>query len=133
MIDMKQKILLFFLIFITQFSIIKAQHATISYEVIDLKNGEVVASQNPELCATPASVTKLITTATALELLGGDFQFSTYIETNGTIVGGVLNGDLIIRGGADPTLGSIHLGDRAFLDYFVKVIKQMASIILRVM
>ena len=124
MIDMKQKILLFFLIFITQSSIIKAQHATISYEVIDLKNGEVVASQNPELCATPASVTKLITTATALELLGGDFQFSTYIETNGTIVGGVLNGDLIIRGGADPTLGSIHLGDRAFLDYFVKVIKQ---------
>ena len=92
-------------------------HSTISYEVVDLKTGEVVASQNPMLCATPASVTKIITTATALELLGGDFQFSTYIETNGTIDNGVLNGDLIIRGGADPTLGSIHLGDRAFLDY----------------
>ena len=78
MIDMKQKILLF-LIFSAQFLILTAQHATISYEVIDLKSGEVVASQNPELCATPASVTKLITTATALELLGGDFQFSTYI------------------------------------------------------
>ena len=123
MIDMKQKILLF-LIFSAQFLILTAQHATISYEVIDLKSGEVVASQNPELCATPASVTKLITTATALELLGGDFQFSTYIETNGSIEAGVLNGDLIIRGGADPTLGSIHLGDRAFLDYFVKIIKQ---------
>ena len=123
MIDMKQKILLF-LIFSAQFLILTAQHATISYEVIDLKSGEVVASQNPELCATPASVTKLITTATALELLGGDFQFSTYIETNGYIEAGVLNGDLIIRGEADPTLGSIHLGDRAFLDYFVKVIKQ---------
>ena len=123
MIDMKQKILLF-LIFSAQFLILTAQHATISYEVIDLKSGEVVASQNPELCATPASVTKLITTATALELLGGDFQFSTYIETNGFIEAGVLKGDLIIRGGADPTLGSIHLGDRAFLDYFVKVIKQ---------
>ena len=98
-------------------------HSTISYEVVDLKSGEVVASQNPELCATPASVTKIITTATALELLGGDFQFSTYIETNGTIENGILNGDLIIRGGADPTLGSIHLGDRAFLDYFVRVIK----------
>ena len=126
MIDMKQKILLF-LIFSAQFLILTAQHATISYEVIDLKSGEVVASQNPELCATPASVTKLITTSTALELLGGDFQFSTYIETNGSIEAGVLNGDLIIRGGADPTLGSIHLGDRAFLDYFVKVIKQSSS------
>lgn len=98
-------------------------HSTISYEVLDLKTGEVVASHNPMQCATPASITKLITTATALELLGGDFQFSTYIETNGTIENGILNGDLIIRGGADPTLGSIHLGDRAFLDYFVKVIK----------
>ena len=119
---MKQKILLLLLIFTSQFSLLKSQHATISYEVLDLKTGEVIASQNPELCATPASVTKLITTATALELLGGDFQFSTYIETNGTIEGNVLNGDLIIRGGADPTLGSIHLGDRAFLDYFIRVI-----------
>ena len=119
---MKQKVLLSLLIFSFQFSLLRSQHATISYEVVDIQSGTVVASQNPELCATPASVTKLITTATALELLGGDFQFSTYIETNGTIEGDVLNGDLIIRGGADPTLGSIHLGDRAFLDYFVKVI-----------
>lgn len=129
---MKHKFLfLLFLIFYSQFSILKSetqkfeslQSATISYEVLDLKTGEIVASHNPMLCATPASITKLITTATALELLGGDFQFSTYIETNGTIENGVLNGDLIVRGGADPTLGSIHLGDRAFLDYFVKVIK----------
>ena len=82
-----------------------------------------MVSKNPTQCATPASITKIITTATALELLGGDFQFSTYIETNGEIRNGVLDGDLIIRGGADPTLGSIHLGDRAFLDFFVKVIQ----------
>ena len=112
-----------FLFLNSQNSILNPQISTVSYEVVNLKSGEVVASQNPMLCATPASVTKIITTATALELLGGDFQFSTYIETNGAIDNGVLNGDLIIRGGADPTLGSIHLGDRAFLDYFVKVIK----------
>ena len=126
---MKLKLIILTLFFSFNFSILNSQssiftpHSTISYEVVDLKSGEVVAAQNPELCATPASVTKIITTATALELLGGDFQFSTYIETNGTIENGILNGDLIIRGGADPTLGSIHLGDRAFLDYFVRVIK----------
>ncbi len=127
---MKQKLIILFLLFGFQFSILKSQTSTfdpqistVSYEVVDLKSGEVVASQNPMLCATPASVTKLITTATALELLGGDFQFSTYIETNGTVENGVLNGDLIIRGGADPTLGSVHLGDRAFIEYFVKVVK----------
>lgn len=126
---MKLKLIILTLFFSFNFSILNSQfslltpHSTISYEVVDLKSGEVVAAQNPELCATPASVTKIITTATALELLGGDFQFSTYIETNGTIENGILNGDLIIRGGADPTLGSIHLGDRSFLDYFVRVIK----------
>ena len=126
---MKLKLIILTLFFSFNFLILTSQssiftpHSTISYEVVDLKSGEVVAAQNPELCATPASVTKIITTATALELLGGDFQFSTYIETNGTIENGILNGDLIIRGGADPTLGSIHLGDRAFLDYFVRVIK----------
>ena len=126
---MKLKLIILTLFFSFNFSILNSQfsiltpHSTISYEVVDLKSGEVVAAQNPELCATPASVTKIITTATALELLGGDFQFSTYIETNGTIENGILNGDLIIRGEADPTLGSIHLGDRVFLDYFVKVIK----------
>jgi D-alanyl-D-alanine carboxypeptidase/D-alanyl-D-alanine-endopeptidase (penicillin-binding protein 4) len=65
----------------------------------------------------PASTTKLITTASALEILGGNTRFSTQILYSGTIdtINRVLNGDIIIKGGGDPCLGadrySRHYGD----------------------
>lgn len=96
--------------------------ATLSYKMVNLNTGETVASHNAEMCATPASITKLITTATALELLGSDFTFDTTIETDGYIENGTLHGNLIIRGGADPTLGSVYLGDRGFISHFASVI-----------
>ena len=43
--------------------------SVVSYKMVNLKSGEVVADVNSSMAATPASVTKLITTATALELL----------------------------------------------------------------
>lgn len=99
--------------------------AVVSYKMVDLETGEVVASRNSAKCATPASVTKLITTATALELLGADFTFDTYIETDGTLLeDGTLDGNLIIRGGADPTLGSIYLGDRNFISTFASAVQR---------
>lgn len=58
----------------------------------------------------PASTMKAITTATALELLGADFQFETNLEIAGTLdEEGTLAGDLIVRGGGDPTLGSSNI------------------------
>ncbi len=89
--------------------------ATVSFKVVNLNSGEVVAERNSAQCATPASITKVITTATALELLGGDFRFTTLIETNGYIEKGILHGDLIIHGDADPTLGSGFLGEMDFI------------------
>jgi D-alanyl-D-alanine carboxypeptidase/D-alanyl-D-alanine-endopeptidase (penicillin-binding protein 4) len=52
----------------------------------------------------PASVMKLFTTQAALELLGPAFTFRTDVLATGTISGGVLSGDLVIRGGGDPKL-----------------------------
>lgn len=69
-------------------------------------SGEVVADVNGERMLVPASNMKLITTGAALHELGGDFRFGTAIAYSGEIVGGVLNGDVYIIGGADPTLGS---------------------------
>ena len=93
--------------------------------MVDLATGEVVAQRNSTNCLTPASVTKIITTATALELLGPDFTFTTYIEIDGTLSSdGTLNGNLLIRGGADPTLGSVFLGDRNFISHFANEIQR---------
>lgn len=80
--------------------------ASLSLLVKDVKSGEVVYSHDSNRSLTPASVMKLVTTATALELLGKDYRFETILEYDGEIRNGVLHGNLYIRGGGDPTLGS---------------------------
>jgi D-alanyl-D-alanine carboxypeptidase/D-alanyl-D-alanine-endopeptidase (penicillin-binding protein 4) len=52
----------------------------------------------------PASAMKLVTAYAALELLGPAFTFRTDVLFTGEIAGGVLAGDLVIRGGGDPKL-----------------------------
>jgi D-alanyl-D-alanine carboxypeptidase/D-alanyl-D-alanine-endopeptidase (penicillin-binding protein 4) len=52
----------------------------------------------------PASVMKLVTTYAALDLLGPDFTWNTRVLMDGSIDGGVLHGNLIVRGGGDPKM-----------------------------
>ena len=103
---------------------IGTRNASVSAFVVNAATGQVVDEYNPDLVLAPASCTKLITTATALELLGPDFCFSTYLETDAPIVGGELRGNLYLRGTGDPTLGSKDLGDRAFLRKWVNALRR---------
>lgn len=52
----------------------------------------------------PASNMKVVTLATAAEVLGWDYRFTTTLETAGAVENGVLRGDLVIRGTGDPTI-----------------------------
>ena len=52
----------------------------------------------------PASVMKLVTTYAGLELLGPAYTWSTPVYVDGTVSGGVLQGNLIIQGKGDPKL-----------------------------
>lgn len=72
----------------------------------DTESGTVLYSYDGERCLTPASVMKLVTTATALEVLGADYRFETTLEYDGKIENGTLLGNLYIRGSGDPSLGS---------------------------
>lgn len=54
--------------------------------------------------ALPASTQKVITALAALLQLGPDFRFTTTLESKGSVVGGVIKGDLIARFSGDPTL-----------------------------
>lgn len=98
--------------------------ANITLLVQDLESGDIIDSYRPKNVAPPASVMKLLSTATALETLGADYRFSTYIEYSGSIRDGVLYGDLYVRGTGDPTLGSQKVGDRNFLNKWVKAIRE---------
>ena len=52
----------------------------------------------------PASVMKLVTTYAGLELLGPAYTWNTPVYVEGTVSGGVLQGNLIIQGKGDPKL-----------------------------
>lgn len=101
-------------------------NATIGLLVQDARTGETVAELNPRQCLTPASTMKLVSTAAALELLGADFRFETHVQAEGEVdADGVLHGNLYIRGGGDPTLGSQRvMGGRGFLPYWVNAVKR---------
>ena len=62
----------------------------------------------------PASTMKLITTATALEVLGRDYQFMTSLAYDGYIdSNGLLMGNIHIIGSGDPTIGSKYFSEQA--------------------
>jgi len=49
----------------------------------------------------PASVTKIATAAAVLDRLGSSFKFQTTLWSEGAVKNGVLNGDLVLKGGGD--------------------------------
>ena len=61
-------------------------------------------SLNASTPMNPASVMKLVTTYAALELLGPAYRWKTEAWVNGSLRDGVLEGDLILKGGGDPKL-----------------------------
>lgn len=81
--------------------------------VQNLATGEEVASFNENLPLTPASTLKILTTSTALDMLGEDFRFKTTLSIDKND-----KQHLIIHGYGDPTLGSEYASNnpQGFLD-----------------
>lgn len=85
------------------------QGASFSLAVRNTASGEILYACDEQRQLTPASVLKVVTTAAALELLGEEYRFPTSLEYTGEVAGGVLKGDLYIKGSGDPSLGSAHI------------------------
>jgi len=101
------------------------KNANISLLVKDAASNKVVYDFRSDNSAVCASTMKLITTATALEMLGPDFRFETKLQTDGEITrDSVLFGNLYIYGSGDPTLGSSSCGTGAFLSDWVSAIRK---------
>jgi serine-type D-Ala-D-Ala carboxypeptidase/endopeptidase (penicillin-binding protein 4) len=85
----------------------QCKYASVSLTVLDAKTGETVFTVNPNMGLATASTLKTITSITAFNILGKDFQYQTQFGYHGAIsADGTLNGDLIIKGAGDPTLSS---------------------------
>lgn len=89
------------------------ENATIGVEVRDLSSDRVVFQSNPYRSLTPASNQKLVTSAIALQTLGGGFRFNTTAHASNTPENGVIRGDIWLKGSGDPSLTSERLGDLA--------------------
>ncbi len=79
-------------------------NAQVGVYIESVDYGETIYSQNEHKLFISASNMKIFTTATALLRFGPDFRYKTAVFTNSTIKGGVLEGDLIVRGKGDPTI-----------------------------
>lgn len=85
----------------------QCRYASISLTVLDAQTGETVFTANPNMGLATASTLKTITSITAFNILGKDFQYQTQFGYAGLVAAdGTLNGDVIIKGAGDPTLGS---------------------------
>jgi len=73
----------------------------VSAVVTDLTTGRILWSQHPDQPLTPASTTKLVTSAAALATLGPDATFTT------KVVRGTTQNSIILVGGGDPIL-AVH-------------------------
>lgn len=75
-------------------------------EVKSLDTGRMLYGRNPHTLLMPASNMKILTLSAAAETLGWDYRFKTLLETAAPIEHGVLEGDLIVRGGGDPSINA---------------------------
>lgn len=87
--------------------------------VYDLTADSVIYAHNEQQLLRPASTQKLITSITAIDRLGGSYQFKTSLYYTGTISGNLLKGDIICIGGMDPRFGGDDM--RAFCESVVKL------------
>lgn len=93
------------------------KNATWGFVVYDPVTKKVISSYNETTPLVPASTTKLLTTETALSLLGENYRWMTQLEYSGEIdENGVLNGNLYIVGSGDPSLGTNKAGAWSYRD-----------------
>lgn len=74
--------------------------------VMDANTGQVLYALQPDTLVLTASVRKLYSVATALDVIGADYRFQTPVYRNGTVdASSKLTGDLILKASGDLTFG----------------------------
>ncbi len=100
------------------------KHAISSLYVIDAATGKVVFDKNSQIGLAGASTQKIITAATAFELLGKEYRYKTeFSHHHGEVTGMIL----AVYGNGDPTFGSWRFNstrDSVIFNNLIKAMKQ---------
>jgi D-alanyl-D-alanine carboxypeptidase/D-alanyl-D-alanine-endopeptidase (penicillin-binding protein 4) len=98
--------------------------ALLGIRVESLSTGEVLYARNSDRHVMPASNMKLVTLSVAAERLGWNFRYETRLEAAGRISDGVLEGDLIVVGGGDPSIGTTDAAASPLFDTWVLALRE---------
>ena len=91
-------------------SIVATVNCSVSVQVVSASKYDLLYAYKPEAKMIPASITKVITSATAFSLLGVNYEFKTIIYTDDNNLGdGVVNGNIYLKGYGDPDLSSYDI------------------------
>lgn len=106
-------------------SILRAQTrgGTWGVVVTSVTRGDTLFSSNPDVLLKPASIMKMMTTGLALERFGPEHTFATTVLREVPVSAGVLNGNLYLRGGGDPTLSTRFWQGESPMDALAQQIK----------
>lgn len=85
----------------------------VSFVVADARSGAVLESHQGGLSQPPASVAKIVTALYGVDALGPVYRFATRVLATGPVVGGRLDGDLVLVGVGDPLLNTDALAGLA--------------------
>lgn len=105
------------------------RHGVLAAHFVEVGTGREVLTLNAEKSVVPASCMKAVTTAASLSALGAEHRFRTDVVASGTVRGAALAGDLVIRGGGDPTFGSDRVPGSLSMD---SVLDRITSALLEV-
>ncbi|HEX7064137.1 MAG TPA: D-alanyl-D-alanine carboxypeptidase/D-alanyl-D-alanine-endopeptidase [Bacillales bacterium] len=91
-----------------------AQGMVVGYEVYSLDRNKTLASLRRKKTIVPASTLKLLVTSTVIDLWNEDLRFPTKVYLDGQFTpGGVMHGDVVLKGYGDPVLTVKKLGKLA--------------------
>lgn len=103
-------------------------NAHIGVQLFDVSSKSNLINYNSEKLFVPASIQKLFTTATALELLPSNFSFVTRAFISGELdsISGFVNGNLLITGSGDPSLESSYFKNKSFIKELKEILSSRA-------
>ena len=91
----------------------------ITATLFDFKKNEILESHNKELKLPLASVAKAVTAVYGIETIGEEHKFTTDLFTDGVVKNGILEGNIYLIGGGDPSLSTDDLRN------FVEAVKKL--------
>ncbi len=94
------------------------RNAQWAFYLSDVTRDVPLAMHNSEKAIVPASTQKLVTSISALFMLGPGYTYHTDLQHDGSIEPeGILHGNLFIKGSGDPSLGSAAMSDTLSLEH----------------